>query len=335
MAEVELAELEKKLAEIEIGRSRPRSNSSTLLAALTTGSGHATSQRSCGRTDSANTPSSSESVKCSAAASALVLVPIICSRRPAFAMSTLGNEWWDTVASTAAIDCCSCRRHERSRRCLFFQAAMRRESVTETLVDKVSPQQTKLPSQVQSRPDHPTHQPAMRPTNWQKDLPQDTDIMRIHRFLQAKNAEPRNSGGADRALAPARSLTKLAASPLHRPPVSMPTTTKRQRSPAKSSWYLRSLSRRALARTTPSVLAAPTQANPLAVSALRTVTSTANCAPWNRGSPLASTSMALSSAAGTATFKSRFSVASDQRARLKANAGQRSLWSDGPCAQPS
>ena len=25
-------------------------------------------------------------------------------------------DWWDTVASTAAIDCCSCRHHESSRR---------------------------------------------------------------------------------------------------------------------------------------------------------------------------------------------------------------------------
>ena len=95
--------------------------------------------------------------------------------------------------------------------------------------------------------------------------------MRIHRFLQAKNADPRNSGGADRALTLARSLTNLAASPLHGPPVSMPTTTKRQRSPARSSWYLRSLSPRARARTMPSVVAVPTQGNPWAVSALRTL----------------------------------------------------------------
>ena len=35
-----------------------------------------------------------------------------------FAVCTLPDEWCITVARAAAIDCCSCRHHERSRRCL-------------------------------------------------------------------------------------------------------------------------------------------------------------------------------------------------------------------------
>ena len=35
---------------------------------------------------------------------------------------TLSKEWWVTVARTAAIDCCSCLSHERSRRSLQRRA---------------------------------------------------------------------------------------------------------------------------------------------------------------------------------------------------------------------
>ena len=35
-----------------------------------------------------------------------------------YAVCTLPDEWCITVARAAAIDCCSCRHHERSRRCL-------------------------------------------------------------------------------------------------------------------------------------------------------------------------------------------------------------------------
>ena len=51
-----------------------------------------------------------------------------CARRPSCAVSTLGYEWWDTVASTAATVCCSCRNHERRRRCLRRHAAPRSAS---------------------------------------------------------------------------------------------------------------------------------------------------------------------------------------------------------------
>ena len=52
------------------------------------------------------------------------LVTVLCARRPSCAVSTFGYEWWDTVASTAATVCCSCRHHERSRRCLRRFAAL-------------------------------------------------------------------------------------------------------------------------------------------------------------------------------------------------------------------
>ena len=68
-----------------------------------------------------------------------------------------------------------------------------------------------------------------------------------------------------------------------------------------------------------------------AVSALRTVTSTANCAPWNRGSPLARTSMALSSAAGTATFMSRSLVL--HRTNAPASRQMRARVLSGPTAR--
>ena len=40
-------------------------------------------------------------------------------------LCTFGYEWWDTVASTAATVCCSCRNHERRRCCLRCHAAPR------------------------------------------------------------------------------------------------------------------------------------------------------------------------------------------------------------------
>ena len=81
-------------------------------------------------------------------------------------------------------------------------------------------------------------------------------------------------------------------------PVSMPMTTKRHLSPAKSSLYFSSLTRLAAINT--ALLVCPAE-----VVALRTVMSTANCAPWWRGKPDANTSLVLSSFAETATFMSR------------------------------
>ena len=70
------------------------------------------------------------------------------------------------------------------------------------------------------------------------------------------------------------------ASWLHLPAVSRATTTNLQRSPATSSWYFRSLSRRPRCKTAPLVCAASAQAMPWAVNRLRKVTSIANCAQW-------------------------------------------------------
>ena len=60
---------------------------------------------------------------CSCSTPSLVLVTVLSARRPSCAVSTFGYEWWDTVASTAATACCSCRNHERRRRCLRRFAA--------------------------------------------------------------------------------------------------------------------------------------------------------------------------------------------------------------------
>ena len=71
------------------------------------------SSKEASRVPAVGLPSSDENSKYSAGPTP-VLVPIFCPRRAAFAVSTLGYEWWFTVASTAVIDCCSCRHHERS-----------------------------------------------------------------------------------------------------------------------------------------------------------------------------------------------------------------------------
>ena len=98
--------------------------------------------------------------------------------------------------------------------------------------------------------------------------------------------------GASRALAAARQLMNSTDSALHRPPVSTPTTTNLQRSPADNSAHLRSFSLLACNKTTPSVCDVFGTAAPDAVKTLRIIVSTANCAPWNNGRPLANTSMA-------------------------------------------
>ena len=51
----------------------------------------------------------------------------------------------------------------------------------------------------------------------------------VHREMRAAARDVCKSGGACRALAWASSLTNMDASSLHRPPVSIPTTTSRQR----------------------------------------------------------------------------------------------------------
>ena len=85
---------------------------------------------------------------------------------------------------------------------------------------------------------------------------QDTANIRLHLQRQARCAERRNTGGASRALAPAILSTNWTASELHRPSVSIPTTTRRHLSPTKRSLYFASLSRLAAIRTAPLVCAA-------------------------------------------------------------------------------
>ena len=132
---------------------------------------------------------------------------------------------------------------------------------------------------------------------------QDTDNIHVHR--QPSDTDPCKTIGASRALAAARQLMNSTGSALHRPPVSTPTTTSLQRSPANGSAYLRSFSLLTCNKTTPSVCDVFGTAAPDAVKTLRIVMSTANCAPWNNGRPLANTSMARSSLAETVTFMSR------------------------------
>ena len=157
--------------------------------------------------------------------------------------------------------------------------------------------------------------PSSVPSNWSsaedtrvpaKARLQETDSMRHHRFLQARNEENRSKGGASRARETANRSTNDSASGLHLPPVSMPTTTSRHRSPAHNSAYFTSFWWRASSKTAPSTAAAFGRARPHAVTALRTVMSTASCAPWFNSRPEASTSIARSSVAGTKTHLVRF-----------------------------
>ena len=166
-----------------------------------------------------------------------------------------------------------------------------------------------------STPDKSQRGDVKEPANARQ---QETESMRVHRRLQAKKAERCNTGTTSRDLAQARFSTKLHASALQRPPVSMATTTNLHLWPSTSSAYFLSLSRRGALATAPSTTAAFGQALPLAVTALRNVTSTANCAPCSRGKPDARTSTSRSSLAATVTIISLLDIA-------PANARQSSL----------
>ena len=102
--------------------------------------------------------------------------------------------------------------------------------------------------------------------------------------------------GACRAFACARSLTKLAASLLHLPPVSMPRTTRRHRRLRMSSGYVRSFLRRASVKVVPAIL--PGSAPWLAISGEGRNYGGVNCYSWappQMGRPFAITSMRRSS----------------------------------------
>ena len=158
--------------------------------------------------------------------------------------------------------------------------------------------------------------------------------MRHHLFLQARNEEKRRATGASRARETANPSLNDVASVLHRPPVSVPTTTSWHRSLSTSSAYLVSLSSLALVSTAPSTVAAFGHALPLAVTALRRVMSTASCAPWFIANPDARTSIDRSSVACTRTFMSRsLDVAPHCGAGLPANSGQAALCWDSSGSQ--
>ena len=72
-----------------------------------------------------------------------------------------------------------------------------------------------------------------------------------------------------------------------------PTTTSWHRPPSHNSAYFASLSWRASVSTPPSTIEAFGRARPQAVTALRTVMSTASCAPWFNSKPEANTSIAF------------------------------------------
>ena len=75
--------------------------------------------------------------------------------------------------------------------------------------------------------------------------------MAVQRLMRAAATECWRRCGACRALACARSVTNLAASSLHLPPVSMPRTTSRHRRLWRSSGYVRSFLRRASINAVP------------------------------------------------------------------------------------
>ena len=117
----------------------------------------------------------------------------------------------------------------------------------------------------------------------------------VHRLMRAAATECWRRRGACRAFACARSLTKLAASSLHLPPVSMPRTTRRHRWLRMSSGYVRSFLRRASVKAVPAYCPALRRGWPSLVRGETMVVSTASWAPPQMGRPFAITSIRRSS----------------------------------------
>ena len=103
-----------------------------------------------------------------------------------------------------------------------------------------------------------------------------TDNIRVHLRSHAKDTDLRMKVRTSCALEVQSCLKKSTAPSLHRPPVSMPTTTILQRPEAASSGYLASLSLLALINTAPSMSAALNCGSPARVMTLRKVMSTAS-----------------------------------------------------------
>ena len=101
----------------------------------------------------------------------------------------------------------------------------------------------------------------------------------VHRLMRAAATEFWWRRGACRAFACARSLTNLAASSLHLPPVSMPRAMRRHRRLRMSSGYVRSFLRRASVKAVPAYCPALRRGWPSLVRGETMVVSTASWAP--------------------------------------------------------
>ena len=157
----------------------------------------------------------------------------------------------------------------------------------------------------------------------------------VHLRCQAKCADRRKMVGVSRAFAAAKALTNLKASSLQRPPVSTPTTTRWQRSPSSNSAYFLSLSRLALTNTAPSTCAAFPEGRPAAESADRRVMSTASWAPWCKGRPDATTSMARWSVVYCDIHVVQSAIASNDGSCFSAHSCHGAFCWQGSGTQPS
>ena len=183
-----------------------------------------------------------------------------------------------------------------------------------------------VPAQVSSREE--TNEEA-------KAFPQEMANILVHLRCQAKCADRRKMAGVSRAFAAAKASTNLKASSLQRPPVSTPTTTRWQRSPFSNSANFLSLSRLALTNTAPSTCAAFPEGRPAPESADRSVMSTACWAPWCKGRPDATTSMARWSVVWTATFMSCSRQLSNDGSCFSAHSCHGAFCWQGSGTQPS
>ena len=126
-----------------------------------------------------------------------------------------------------------------------------------------------------------------------------------HRATHADRAADCIAAGAANARWRASKRSHVAASVLHRPPTSTPTTTQRQRRARTSSGYVwRRLRRTAPTRAWPGRASAPVCASPARVTGLTMVASIACWEPCQSGRPLATTSMRWSCETGTSMFMS-------------------------------
>ena len=164
---------------------------------------------------------------------------------------------------------------------------------------------------------------------------QETLNILVHRLSHARAAELELEEGTSRARAWASCHTKSAASSLHLPPVSMASTTSRQRPDATSSGYFASLSRLAWSSTIPftsgglwvrlSVFAHDTAQ----VMSIASWTPLKHCKSW------ANTSMPRSSAASDIHVHiAKIRVELDASPCLSAYSREHLLGGCGPIAYP-